>query len=572
MKDAAGGAPGRPRGGRRPERRHPRQRESPHGSMGNDASSPVLRDVELGRNGEASGPRPEHRRAETEPRLAPAKARSRLSSPVPGRACAGALPRPRASACPPADFNPQRAGQKPFAILAGVRPSLLLSLRAGATAAGFAVVLAAAGPVAAQDAEPDDPPRVRRDVSVVASRLPEVPATAVVRVVSREEIDALPGAHTVPDVLRSVLGVDVRRRGPGGVQADVGIRGGDFNGTLVLVDGQPVNDPQSNHLSFDLDVPVAAIERIEILAGPGSAVWGSNPMGGAVNIVTRGGALGRAAVQLEGRYAHGTQSLDQGGARLAVRVAEPVTVGVDWWRAETAGFRDDTESATEILRLSSRWDTGKGPVTLGLGIAERRFGACVLLRNGVSEPAGDDAHPHGDARRRARSRRLHAVAVRFRPRPPRRLRARSREPAVLREPERHRHLDGPNLREPRRARRLDRGRRGGRARHHRLVEPRRPRPGPRRGLRRVRPHVERRGAGRRRLPGRTPGRHLRRLRLAPLALRGADRAASRRPSRSAPPSERASASRRSPSSSTGTRRPPATRTSSPRPRGRSTRA
>jgi iron complex outermembrane receptor protein len=52
-----------------------------------------------------------------------------------------------------------------------------------------------------------------------------------------------------------------------------------------------------------------------------------------------------------------------------------VTVGVDWWRAESAGFRDDTESATDIVRLSSRWDTGKGPVTLGLGIAQRAFGA-----------------------------------------------------------------------------------------------------------------------------------------------------------------------------------------------------
>jgi iron complex outermembrane receptor protein len=257
-----------------------------------------------------------------------------------------------------------------------VRSSLFVSLRAAAAGAGLAAALAAARPVAAQDGpEPDDPPRVRREVSVVASRLDDAPPTAVVRVVSREEIDALPGAHTVPDVLRSILGVDVRRRGPGGVQADVGIRGGDFNGTLVLVDGQPANDPQSNHLSFDLDVPVAAIERIEVLAGPGSAVWGSNPIGGAVNIVTRAGALGRAAVQLEGRYAHGTQSLDQGGARLAVRVAEPVTIGVDWWRAEASGFREDTEAASEILRLSSRWDTGKGPVTLGLGIAERRFGA-----------------------------------------------------------------------------------------------------------------------------------------------------------------------------------------------------
>lgn len=228
----------------------------------------------------------------------------------------------------------------------------------------------------AQDGTGEDKaPNVRREVTVVASRLGDAPATAVVRVVTREEIDALPGARSVADILRSVLGVDVRQRGPLGAQADVGIRGGDFNGTLVLVDGQPVNDPQSNHLSFDLDVPVAAIERIEVLAGPGSAVWGSSPVGGAVNIVTRGGDLGRATLQLEGRYAHGTQSLDQGGARLAVRVAEPVSVGVDWSRAETSGFRDDTESTIDVLRVAGRWDTGKGPVTLGLGYAQRDFGA-----------------------------------------------------------------------------------------------------------------------------------------------------------------------------------------------------
>lgn len=242
-----------------------------------------------------------------------------------------------------------------------------------ASAAAF--VFALAYPAAAQEGpEEDEPPPVRREEYAVATRLEDAPPAAVVRIVTRREIDTLPGARTIPEVLRSVLGVDVRRRGAG-TQADVGIRGAGFNGTLVLVDGQPANDPQSNHHSFDLDVPVAAVERIEILAGPGSAVWGSGPVGGAVNIVTRGANLGRATVQLEGRYAHGTQSLDEGGARLAVRVADRVTLGVDWWRAETAGFRDDTEAAADVLRVSGRWDTGMGPVTLGLGYADRAFGA-----------------------------------------------------------------------------------------------------------------------------------------------------------------------------------------------------
>jgi iron complex outermembrane receptor protein len=260
-------------------------------------------------------------------------------------------------------------------------------VRAPSFAAVAVLGFALCPPGAAQEApEEDEPPKVARVVPAVASRL-DTPGAAVVRIVTRAEIDALPGAHTLPDVLRSVLGVDVRSRGPAAAQADVSIRGAGGSGTLVLVDGQAVNDPQSSHLSFDVDVPVAAIERIEVLAGPGSAVWGPGPIGGAVNVVTRGGDLGRAAVQLEGRYAHGTQSLDQGGARLAVRVAEPVTVGVDWWRAETSGFSDAADAATNTLRVSSRWDTAKGPVTLGLGIVQSAFGAS----SGAALPNGQES-------------------------------------------------------------------------------------------------------------------------------------------------------------------------------------
>ena len=91
-----------------------------------------------------------------------------------------------------------------------------------------------------------------------------------------------------------------------GTQADVGIRGSDFNGTLLLVDGQPMTDPQSGHLSADFDVPLDAVERIEVLAGGGSALWGSNAVGGVVNIVTRGADLGRSNMQCETRYSHGS--------------------------------------------------------------------------------------------------------------------------------------------------------------------------------------------------------------------------------------------------------------------------
>jgi len=236
--------------------------------------------------------------------------------------------------------------------------------------------LALARPLSGQDApDPAAAPRVTQEIAVVATRLDEVPASATVRIVTREEIATLPGVRTLPDVLRTIVGVDVRRRGPNGTQADIGIRGSDFNATLLLVDGQPATDPGSGHLSADFDVPLYAVERIEVLAGGGSSLWGSNAIGGVVNIVTRGADIGRSNVQLEARYAHGSDSLDTGGIRTAMRLGESFSTALDWSRTESSGFRDDTESAAGLLRVSGRWNSGLGPVTLGLGYANRNYGA-----------------------------------------------------------------------------------------------------------------------------------------------------------------------------------------------------
>ena len=209
----------------------------------------------------------------------------------------------------------------------------------------------------------------------MATRLGEAPASATVRVVTREEIAAMPGVRSLADVLGTIAGLDVRRRGLNGTPADVGIRGADFNGTLLLVDGQPATDPQSGHLSADFDVPLYAVERIEVLSGAGSSLWGSSAVGGVVNIVTRGADMGRSNMQCETRFGHGSDSLDAGGYRAAMRATEAISAAVDWYRSENAGFRDDTESASSLLRVSSRWDTGAGPVTLGLGYASRTYGA-----------------------------------------------------------------------------------------------------------------------------------------------------------------------------------------------------
>lgn len=106
------------------------------------------------------------------------------------------------------------------------------------------------------------------------------------QVITRTEIDQLP-VKSINEVLAFVGGVDVRQRGPFGAQTDIGIDGGSFEQTLILLNGVKVSDSQTAHHSMNLPISLEAIERIEILKGPAARIYGVNALTGAINIVTR---------------------------------------------------------------------------------------------------------------------------------------------------------------------------------------------------------------------------------------------------------------------------------------------
>ena len=114
-----------------------------------------------------------------------------------------------------------------------------------------------------------------QDVVVTAAATPVQfgTVTRTLTVITREQVAQLP-AHSIADVLRVVGAVDVRARGERGVQTDFAVRGANFGQMLVLVDGMRLNDAQSGHHNGDIPVPLDAIERIEVLHGPGSARGG----------------------------------------------------------------------------------------------------------------------------------------------------------------------------------------------------------------------------------------------------------------------------------------------------------
>lgn len=125
------------------------------------------------------------------------------------------------------------------------------------------------------------------EVVVTAGRTPiEVQQAArIVTVITKCEIERAP-AQNLNDLLRYIAGVDIRQRGPLGAQADISIRGGTFDQTLILLNGVNISDPQTGHHNLNLPVDIESIERIEILQGPAAKSFGPNAFNGAINIIT----------------------------------------------------------------------------------------------------------------------------------------------------------------------------------------------------------------------------------------------------------------------------------------------
>ena len=173
--------------------------------------------------------------------------------------------------------------------------AVFLSLHREVCIARLAVATLLSAAVAVADAQTAVPERgVERDagttdeVTVTASRvpMPMLQTARIVSVITHEQIESLP-AQSVNDVLKYAAGVDVRQRGAFGIQTDISIGGGTHDQIVVLLNGVNISSPQTGHLAVDLPISLNDIERIEILEGAASRVYGTSAFSGAINIVTR---------------------------------------------------------------------------------------------------------------------------------------------------------------------------------------------------------------------------------------------------------------------------------------------
>jgi len=178
------------------------------------------------------------------------------------------------------------------------------------------------------------------------------------------------------DVLRLDPSVDLQERAPNGVQTDVSIRGGSFGQTLVLINGIRVNDPQSGHHDMDVPVPVDGTARVEVLRGSGSTLYGSDAVGGVINVITSPPETS----EFHFRLAAGNFGVNQerGSLSLADRgVDEQLTFSRDF----SSGFLPDRDYRNLALASSTHWKSSLGASNVTLAWDDRPFGADQFYGN-----------------------------------------------------------------------------------------------------------------------------------------------------------------------------------------------
>ncbi|WP_420238061.1 TonB-dependent receptor plug domain-containing protein [Telmatobacter bradus] len=233
----------------------------------------------------------------------------------------------------------------------------------------FSLSLSSTGIAQSADSTPHKPQT--SETMVVLGEAAPVPLAE-----SSRSITVLPveekklSAESVQDLLRSDASVSLEQRGAGGGQADVLLRGGGFEQTLVLLNGFRVNDSQTGHHNLDLPLPLEAMDSIEVLSGAGSTLHGADALSGVVDFLTA--APTHNALWLRA----GAGSFDENEqALMADGVRRHSSARLTAERNFSEGFTTDRDYRNEDAALESWIGSRLGLSDLLLASSDRAFGA-----------------------------------------------------------------------------------------------------------------------------------------------------------------------------------------------------
>ncbi len=254
--------------------------------------------------------------------------------------------------------------------------------------------------LAAEDPQDQAPPVPKHDVVVTATRLetPEIKVGSSLTVIYADDL-LRTGRTFVFDALEAALGLTPLRNGGPGAAGSVFVRGAASEHTLVLLDGVEMNDPINPARSFDLaQLSLSQVDRIEILRGPQGLLYGSDALGGVINIITRTGR-GRPRLALASSAdTLGTLSADVAfsgsGARTEYSLAllHERTAGISAASSLYEGNVD--KDGSRHLSLDARFGFSPRPTT-HLDLTVRAVKSRTELDN-FGGPGGDDPNSRQD--------------------------------------------------------------------------------------------------------------------------------------------------------------------------------
>jgi vitamin B12 transporter len=196
-------------------------------------------------------------------------------------------------------------------------------------------------------------------VSASREPLPGARVGSAVSVVTQRDLEVRQ-TPTAVEMLREVPGIAVSRTGSFGGQVDVRIRGAESNHTLVLIDGIKVNDPSLGQFFDFSQLPAGDIERIEVLRGPQSSLYGSESIGGVVNIITK---RGRKGLDVSGFTEAGSFRTLAGGAGARFGT-EMLKAAFHWNHLQTGGISSADRRNGNGEQDPFRIDTFSGTATI----------------------------------------------------------------------------------------------------------------------------------------------------------------------------------------------------------------
>ncbi|MCR4994235.1 MAG: TonB-dependent receptor [Bacteroidales bacterium] len=215
------------------------------------------------------------------------------------------------------------------------------------------------------EAEADEHELAEVSVAGTMSALTALQSARIVGVITRQQIEAS-AAQSVNDLLKLAVGVDVRQRGGFGIQTDISINGGTFDQITLLLNGVNISSPHTGHLAADFPVSLADIERIEVLEGAASRVYGASAFGGAINIVTKTDDKANVEAGAQGG-SYGTFGADVRGA------LKWGSLSATYQRSDGATVNSDFSRGN--VYLQGRYDTDDYVLNCQAGYSQKSYGA-----------------------------------------------------------------------------------------------------------------------------------------------------------------------------------------------------